>query len=110
MSTGGEITQSLGDIGRYGITGYLGADFSLRSSFNDLASDSIYSKVPGYGLLDLRLGARTDDGKYDAFLWSHNATNTNYYMVLGPATPLSGLLDGIPGDPLTFGFTLKARL
>jgi iron complex outermembrane recepter protein len=110
MSAGGEITQPLGDVGHFGIVGYVGADFSLRSSFNVSASDSIYAKIPGYGLLDVHLGARTDDGKYDAFLWSHNATNTNYYMVLGAAQPFSGLIDGIPGDPLTFGFTVRARL
>ena len=68
MSAGGEITHFLGDVGRFGIVGYVGADFSLRSSFNVSASDSIYSQVPGYGLLDVHLGARTDDGKYDAFL------------------------------------------
>ena len=65
--------------------------------------------MPGYGLLDLRIGARTADGKYDAFLWSHNATNTNYYLVVGPAQPFSGLIDGIPGDPLTFGGTVRVR-
>jgi len=109
MSLGGEITQTLAEISRYTIVGYLGADFSLKSSFNDSASDSIYARVPGYGLLDLRIGARTADGKYDAFLWSHNATNTNYYLVVGPAQPFSGLIDGIPGDPLTFGGTVRVR-
>jgi iron complex outermembrane recepter protein len=109
-SIGGEISQPLGAVGRYDIEGYLGADFSLRSSFNVSASDSIYSKIPGYGLLDLRLGARTADGRYDLYLWSHNATDTRYYMVLGAANPFSGLIDGIPGDPLTFGATVKVHL
>lgn len=110
MSLGGEATQPLGNWGRYDIVGYLGADFSLRSSFNVSASDSVYSTVPGYGLLNLRLGARTVDGKYDVFLWSHNATDTLYYEVLAAAQPFSGLIGGIPGDPLTFGATLRVHL
>lgn len=110
MSTGGEITQPLGSYGRYDIVGYAGADFSLRSSFNVNASNSIYSKIPGYGLLDVRLGARTADGKYDLFLWSHNATNTDYYLVRGTAAPFSGLLYGNIGDPVTFGATFRVHL
>jgi iron complex outermembrane receptor protein len=110
MTLGGTIAQPLGNLGRYDIVGYLGGDFSLRSSFNVSAADSIYSTVPGYGLLNLRLGARTMDGKYDAFLWSHNATDTRYYQVIGVAQPFSGLIDGIPGDPLTFGATVRVHL
>jgi len=110
MTTGGEITQPLGSWGHYDIIGYFGADFSLRSSFNVAASDSIYSKVPGYGLLDLRAGARTADGKYDLFLWAHNATNTDYYLVRGTTPPFSGLLYGNIGDPATFGATVRIKL
>jgi iron complex outermembrane receptor protein len=110
MSLGGAIAQPAGSIGRYDLLGYVGADFSLRSNFNVSASDSIYAEVPGYGLLNLRLGVRTVDGKYDAFLWSHNATNTKYYEVLAPAQPFSGLIDGIPGDPIMFGATLRVHL
>jgi iron complex outermembrane receptor protein len=110
MSAGGEITQPIGSFGRYDLVGYLGADFSLRSNYNVTANDSIYGDIPGYGLLDLRLGARTADGKYDLYLWSHNATNTNYYLVRAVATPFSGLLYGNIGDPLTFGATLKVKL
>ena len=109
MSTGGEIHQPLGSIGRYDIAGYVGADFTLRSSYNVSASNSIYSVIPGYGLLDLRLGARTTDDKYNVFLWAHNATNTNYYLVRGTAAPFSGLLYGNIGDPLTWGATVRVR-
>jgi iron complex outermembrane recepter protein len=110
MSAGGEITHPLGSFGRYDLVGYLGADFSLRSNFNVTANDSIYGNIPGYGLLDLRLGARTADGRYDLFLWSHNATNTDYYLVRGVTAPFSGLLYGNIGDPITFGATLRVHL
>jgi iron complex outermembrane recepter protein len=110
MSAGGEITQPLGSWGKYDVVGYLGADFSLRSNYNVTANDSIYGNIPGYGLLDLRLGARTADGRYDLFLWSHNATNTDYYLVRGVTAPFSGLLYGNIGDPITFGATLRVHL
>jgi iron complex outermembrane receptor protein len=109
MSAGGEITQPLGSYGRYDLVGYAGADFSLRSGFFVAATDSKYSLVPGYGLLDVRLGARTADGKYDLFLWSHNATNTRYFTTIG-GTAATGLITGDLGDPVTFGLTLKVHL
>jgi len=110
MSTGGEITQPIGRLGRFDMVGYLGADFSLRSNYNVTSNNSIYGNIPGYGLLDLRLGARTANGKYDFFLWSHNATNTDYYLVRGVAAPFNGLLYGNIGDPVTFGATLRVKL
>jgi len=110
MSTGGEITRPIGSFGKYDLVGYIGADFSLRSNYNVTANDSVYGNIPGYGLLDVRLGARTANGKYDLYLWSHNATNTDYYLVRGVAAPFNGLLYGNIGDPVTFGATLKVKL
>jgi iron complex outermembrane receptor protein len=108
-SVGGEITQPIGTYWNHETVGYFGADFTLRSDFNVAANDSIYSQIPGYGLLDLRLGARTIDGKYDLFIWSRNATDTNYYLVRGTTAPFSGGQYGNIGDPLTFGATLRVH-
>jgi iron complex outermembrane receptor protein len=107
MSAGGEYAHDLGVFYGHDLTGYLGADYSLRSSFNDTVNNSKYGIIPGYGLLDVRLGARTDDGRYDVFLWSHNALNTNYYQTLSSAT--YGLITGIVGDPLSWGATVRVH-
>ncbi len=107
MSAGGEYALDLGIMANHDITGYVGADYSLRSSFNDTVNNSKYGIIPGYGLLDVRLGARTDDGHYDVFLWSHNALNTNYYQTLSSGT--YGLITGIVGDPLTWGATVRVH-
>lgn len=109
MAVGGELSQLVGTVLTHEVTGYFGADFALRSSYYVAANDSTYSKIPGYGLLDLRLGARTTDGKYDLFLFAHNATNTRYYLVRGTATPFSGLVTANIGDPATFGATARVR-
>jgi iron complex outermembrane receptor protein len=107
FSAGGEYAHDLGIFYNHDITGYFGADYTLRSSFNDTVNNSIYGKIPGFGLLDVRMGARTDDGRYDVFLWSHNATNTKYYQTLSAAN--TGLITGIVGDPLTWGATVRVH-
>lgn len=89
---------------------YFGGDFALKSAFNGSTADLIYSQIPGYGMLDVRVGARTENGRYDVFVWSHNAANTDYYKILGTASPFSGLVDGIPGDPVMFGMTIRVRI
>jgi iron complex outermembrane receptor protein len=109
MAAGGEASQPIGTYFQHESAAYFGADFSLRSSFFVAANDSITSRIPGYGLLDLRAGVRTVDGKYDLFFWAHNATNTRYYLVRGTTAPFSGLTYGNIGDPATFGATLRVR-
>lgn len=109
MALGGEISQPIGTYFNQELVGYVGADFALRSSYNVAANDSIYSKIPGYGLLDLRAGGRTADGRYDLFFFAHNATNTRYYLVRGVGAPFSGVCYGNIGDPATFGATVRVK-
>jgi iron complex outermembrane receptor protein len=109
MAAGGEVTQPLGFYYRHDLVAYSGADFALRSSTFVSANDSITSKVPGYGLLDVHAGVRTADGLYDLFVWGHNVTNTRYYLVRGTTAPFSGLTYGNIGDPATFGATLRVK-
>ncbi len=109
MATGGEATQPIGFYWHHDLVGYAGADFALRSSTYVAANDSITSKVPGYGLLDVHAGVRTANGLYDAFVWGHNVTNTRYYLVKGTVGPFSGATYGNIGDPATFGATLRIK-
>ena len=81
------------------------ADWAHRSSFYTAVSDSRYSRVPAYGLLNLRLGVRQSDHHWDVAVWLRNALNKHYYQVLSPAA--TGLITGILGDPRTGGVTLR---
>ena len=108
LSAGGDYQHYLGEVSRYGIIGYVGADFTLRSHFNDSVNDSIYADIPGYGILDLRAGLRTDDGRYDIFAWSRNSTATRYYQTLA-ASGSTGVISGIVGDPRTYGATIRVH-
>ena len=95
-------------IGRGGIELYGHADFSHRSSFNTSSSNSRYAQVPGYGLLNARIGIRADSGLWDISVWARNLTDTQYFQALNAGA--FGLVTGTIGDPRTVGVTLKTRL
>ena len=84
------------------------ADWAHRSNFYTAVSDSRYSRVPAYGLLNLRLGLRRPDRRWDIALWLRNALDKHYFQALNPGA--MGLITGIPGDPRTIGATLRTTL
>ena len=105
LSLSGEYTTTGSLFGRTGL--YFGAfDSSYRSTFSSSASASSYLVVPAYGLLNIRIGFRAADN-WTLFLWSRNLTNKNYYDLLSAVPGNSGLYVGQPGDPRTFGLTLR---
>ncbi|CAH0496904.1 TonB-dependent receptor [Novosphingobium sp. CECT 9465] len=85
---------------------YLGYDGSYRSNFSSNPSPSVYTWVDGYSLSNVRVGFRTDDG-FDIYGWVRNAFDENYFeqLFVGPGN--TGLIAGLPGDPRTWGFTLR---
>ncbi|MDB5686262.1 MAG: TonB-dependent receptor, partial [Rhizorhabdus sp.] len=70
-------------------------------------SPSIYTNVKGYALTNFRAGFRTDS--FDIFGWVRNAFDVNYIELLQVAPGNVGLIAGNPGDPRTFGATVKAK-
>ena len=104
-SLGADLAQPI-DSGGIEIYGH--ADFSHRSSFNTSSSNSRYAQAPGYGLLNARIGIRTDSGLWDISVWARNLTDKEYFQALNPGA--FGLVTGTIGDPRTVGVTLKTRL
>jgi iron complex outermembrane receptor protein len=86
---------------------YVRADWSDRTSFYTSASNSRYARVPGYGLLNLRIGLRAEGGKWDASIWARNLLDEDYFQTLGSAN--TGLITGLTGDPRTVGATIRTR-
>jgi iron complex outermembrane receptor protein len=110
FSVGGEYSQGLGPVGFGGAEVYLGFDESYRSSYFSNTSLSIYSRVAGYNLTNLRVGVRTKDGGWDLEAWVRNAFDRKYQIYQVPLIFNSGALSSLVGDPRTFGVTLTARL
>ena len=107
LEAGGEFHTATPDIRGAAAEGYVGADYSFRSSFFTTANDSLYSLVPDYGLLNLRAGVRAADGAWDLQVWGRNVGDEDYWLTLAAAN--TGAISGTLGDPRTYGVTLKVR-
>lgn len=92
----------------FGHTGgvYLAFDGSYRSKFSSNPSRSIYTDISGYALANLRAGFKTDNG-WDVYGWVHNALDREYFDFLSTQSGSTGLVVGQPGDPRTYGLTLR---
>src|SRR5690606_930457 len=85
--------------------GFLGFDGNYRSRFSSHPSPSIYTWIAGYALGNFRLGFRTDD--FNLYAWVRNAFDADYFeqLMVGPGN--TGLIAGLPGDPRTWGGTVR---
>lgn len=107
LSVGGEGNIPARLLGREGEF-FLGADVSYRSKWSSNPSPSIYTWVDGYAITNFRAGFRTDGG-LEITGWVRNAFDTNYFDFLSVGPGNTGLIAGQPGDPRTYGVTLRSR-
>lgn len=90
------------------LVAYAGADVTFQTSIFSDTTDSIYSVIPSYALLNLHAGVKFEDNSWDLSAWVHNATNVHYWINV--VASAQGLIAGNVGDPLTAGITLRAKL
>jgi iron complex outermembrane receptor protein len=81
-------------------------DMSYRSRFSSSPTESRYMFVDGYTLLNARVGFRAAQG-WTLSIWSRNLLDTRYFDLLTAQPGNTGLIVGQPGDPRTFGVTLR---
>jgi len=93
----------LGQSGEF----YFGYDGSYRSKFSSNPSPSIYTWVDSYSIANFRAGFRTPNG-LNVYGWVRNAFDENYFEFLAVGPSNTGLIAGQPGDPRTWGVTLRA--
>ncbi|AZS23366.1 TonB-dependent receptor [Caulobacter sp. FWC26] len=93
----------LGKTGEF----YVGYDGSYRSKFSSNPSPSAYTWVDGYAIANFRAGFRTPEG-LNLYGWVRNAFDENYFEFLAVGPSNTGLIAGQPGDPRTWGVTLRA--
>ena len=101
VNLGATFTQSLSPD----ITGYIGGDLGFKSSYFGYIDDSRYSRVGGYGVVNLRFGAVIRN--FDLSAWVRNAGDAHYYYMILPAATGSGGYVAGPAEPRTVGVTLK---
>ncbi|MCH7627601.1 MAG: TonB-dependent receptor [Proteobacteria bacterium] len=104
---GADANAPLGDLGGREVSVYAHADWSYRTHFNTSSSNSLWADVPGYGLLNARIGFKTADGLWDASIWAKNLLDKDYYLSLSAAT--TGVVTGQVGEPRTIGATLRTK-
>ncbi|AOR76679.1 TonB-dependent receptor [Novosphingobium resinovorum] len=106
FSFGAEVNAPAKLLGKEGEV-YFGYDGSVRSNFSSNPSPSAYTWIDGYSLHNFRAGFRTESG-FDVYGWVRNAFDQNYFeqLMVGPGN--TGLIAGLPGDPRTWGFTIKS--
>lgn len=102
VSYGGEYRAPLS--GR--LNGFVGVDGSYRSSFSSNPTPSDKLRVPGFALVNFRIGAATNRG-FDVFGFVRNAFQERYLEFLSVQPGNTGLIVGQPGDPRTYGVTLR---
>jgi iron complex outermembrane receptor protein len=105
FSYGGEANAPVTLFGKDGEV-YLGVDGNYRSRFSSNPSPSIYSWIDGYALTSFRLGFRADDG-FNVYAWVRNAFDVNYFEQLNFGPGNTGVIAGVPGDPRTWGGTVR---
>lgn len=88
---------------------FVGTDLFFRSGFSSSASPSQYLNIPGYNLVNGRVGFRASNG-ISVIVWARNIFDTDYYEQLLAAPGSAGHYAGVIGDPATYGVTLKYNL
>lgn len=106
VSFGGEYFVPFVYAGR-ALEAFVGADDTYRSSVFSAANDSIYSRLPALNLINARLGLRSSDGAWDAYVWSKNLTDKKYLTFVQAGIGNTGALFAQVGEPRTIGATLR---
>lgn len=107
LSYGAEANLPMVVLARRG-EAYVGIDGSFRSDFSSNPSPSIYTMVGGYALTNVRAGFRGAGG-LNIFLWARNIFDVDYLEQLTIPSGNTGLIVGQPGDPATYGLTVKVE-
>jgi iron complex outermembrane receptor protein len=106
---GNAIVDLHSDLGK-GVKGYAIGQLSYRSSTYGAADDGPYSKIDGYAVANLRLGASFAGGRYDLSAWVNNLFDKRYFQNLSTSQIVGATAfayAGQLGTPRTAGATLR---
>ncbi|WP_304175606.1 TonB-dependent receptor [Phenylobacterium aquaticum] len=106
-SAGGEYKHEVRLAGRDG-EAYLHLEGTSRTKIYGDPTDSIYTVIKGYSLVNASLGFRSQ-GPWEVSLWARNLFDANYLQNVTVQAGNSGLVVGTPSDPRMIGATLRVR-
>ena len=84
-------------------------DVNWRSKQNTTITLDPTAEIGNYALVSARVGLQLAHGTFDIQLWSENLLNKAYYINLLGLTKSTGIVQGYPGNPRTFGGTVKVK-
>ena len=84
----------------------LHGDMNFRSSYNSDTTNSQYTKISGYALVNASLGYRFNNN-WEASVFARNLFDKEYITALTVQTGNSGLILGQTGDPRLVGLTIR---
>jgi iron complex outermembrane receptor protein len=89
---------------------YVAANYAWRSSCFGDVSNSRYSRIPAYGVLNLSAGMGIVTGGatlWELSVWAQNALDKRYYLAVNNNPSLAGTYYASAGQSRTLGVSLK---
>ena len=83
-------------------------DASSRSAYNSDTSNSVYTNISGYTVVNASVGYQFNE-HWQVELFARNLFDKDYLTALTIQTGNSGLILGQPGDPRLAGMTVRVR-
>jgi iron complex outermembrane recepter protein len=105
-SAGGEYVAPM-PLGKLDGAAFLRADIFARTRIFGEATDSAYTVIPGYAIVNGSIGYRTPH--WDVALFVRNLFAKDYLQNVTVQAGNSGLIVGTPSDPRLFGITFRMR-
>ena len=87
---------------------FLRADMQYRTEVYGDPSDSRYTRISGYALVNAYLGFRAR-ANWEFSVWARNLLDRNYMQNLTVQAGNSGLIVGTPSDPRIVGATVRVN-
>lgn len=84
-------------------------DWNVRSRYNADTTNSRYTRIGGYGVVNVSAGYRFNSG-WEMRVFARNLLDKNYVTALTVQSGNSGLILGQAGDPRIVGVTIRARM
>jgi iron complex outermembrane receptor protein len=91
---------------------YVAANYAWRSSCFGDVSNSRYSRIPAYGVLNLSAGMgfiTGDAASWELSLWVQNALDKRYYLAVNNNPTLAGTYYASAGQSRTLGLSVKVN-